>query len=176
MALLPEKIYLVTNPMVLTVVVPSQTILVISFTTSGISTSLDNLQGSTSKEFTLTLELSTAQEILFCTQITNGLASTFTSEVINPLLFTSEYAQLKRMIEEIDTVIANKIAGGANYSITINNKTLVSESLSSLESMRDRYVKRANQLFSKMNNMNTSNGVKPIKSITVFRPKPGSIR
>lgn len=176
MALLPEKIYLVTNPMDLTVVVPSQTILVISFTTSGISTSLDNLQGSTSKEFTLTLELSTAQEMLFCTQITNGLASTFTSEVINPLLFTSEYAQLKRMIDEIDTVIANKIAGGANYSITINNKTLVSESLSSLEAMRDRYVKRANQLFSKMNNMNTSNGGKPIKSITVFRPKPGSIR
>ncbi|HFR1546005.1 TPA: hypothetical protein ACHUS5_004397, partial [Shigella sonnei] len=115
-------------------------------------------------------------ELLFCTQISNGQTSTFTSEVINPLLYTSEYSQLKQMISEIDQVIANKIAGGANYSITINNKTLVSESLSSLESMRERYVKRANALFVKMNGGTFSNGGKPIKSITVFRPKPGSTR
>ncbi|MGR5944898.1 hypothetical protein [Enterobacter sp. C4G1] len=176
MALLPEKIYLISNPMDLEVTVPPQTILVISFTTSGISTSLDNLSGSTSREFTVTLNLSAAQETLFCTQISQGQSSTFTSEVINPMLFTSEYAQLKQMISEIDTVIANKVAGGANYSITINNKTLVSESLSSLEAMRERYVKRANQLYSKMNNVSTSSGGKPIKSITVFKPRPGSTR
>ncbi|HFR2436862.1 TPA: hypothetical protein ACHVGF_004343, partial [Shigella sonnei] len=124
MTLLPEKIYMVSNPMDLTVLVPAATILVISFTSSGKSTSLDNLNGSTSKEFTVVLDMSTAQELLFCTQISNGQTSTFTSEVINPLLYTSEYSQLKQMISEIDQVIANKIAGGANYSITINNKTL----------------------------------------------------
>lgn len=176
MALLPEKIYMVSNPMDLTVNVPAATILVISFTTSGQSQSLDNLSGSTSKDFTVTLEMGTAQELLFCTQISNGQASTFTSEVINPLMFTSEYGQLKTMIDEIDQVIANKIAGGANYSITINNKTLVSESLSSLESMRERYVKRANALFVKMNGGSISGNGKPIKSITVFKPKPGSTR
>lgn len=176
MALLPGKIYMVSNPMDLTVLVPAATILVISFTSSGKSTSLDNLNGSTSKEFTVALDLSTAQELLFCTQLSNGQASTFTSEVINPLLYTSEYSQLIQMIGEIDQVIANKIAGGANYSITINNKTLVSESLSSLESMRERYVKRANALFVKMNGGTLSNGGKPIKSITVFKPKPGSTR
>lgn len=176
MALLPEKIYMVSNPMDLTVLVPAATILVISFTSSGKSTSLDNINGSTSKEFTVALDLSTAQELLFCTQLSNGQASTFTSEVINPLLYTSEYSQLIQMIGEIDQVIANKIAGGANYSITINNKTLVSESLSSLESMRERYVKRANALFVKMNGGTLSNGGKPIKSITVFKPKPGSTR
>lgn len=176
MALLTEKIYMVSNPMDLTVLVPAATILVISFTSSGKSTSLDNLHGSTSKEFTVVLDMSTAQDLLFCTLISNGQASTFTSEVIDPLLYTSEYSQLKQMISEIDQVIANKIAGGANYSITINNKTLVSESLSSLESMRERYVKRANALFVKMNGGNFSNGGKPIKSITVFKPKPGSTR
>lgn len=176
MALLPEKIYMVSNPMDLTVLVPAATILVISFTSSGKSTSLDNLNGSTSKEFTVVLDMSTAQQLLFCTKMSNGQASTFTSEVINPLFYTSEYSQLKEMISEIDQVIANKIAGGANYSITINNKTLVSESLSSLESMRERYVKRANALFLKMNGGTFSNGGKPIKSITVFKPKPGSTR
>ena len=89
MALLPDKIYLVSNPMDLTVKVPAATILVISFTSSGQSTSLDNLNGSTSKDFTVTLDMSTASELLFCTQISNGQASTFTSEVINPLLYTS---------------------------------------------------------------------------------------
>lgn len=91
MALLPDKIYLVSNPMDLTVKVPAATILVISFTSSGQSTSLDNLNGSTSKDFTVTLDISTASELLFCTQISNGQASTFTSEVINPLLYTSEW-------------------------------------------------------------------------------------
>jgi len=176
MALLPEKIYMVSNPMNLAVVVPAATILVISYTTSGQSQSLDNLTGSTSKEFTVALDMSTAQELLFCTQISNGQASTFTSEVINPALFTSEYGQLKNMISEIDQVIASKIAGGANYSITINNKTLISESLSSLEAMRERYVKRANSIFVKMNGGTVSGNGKPIKSITVFKPKPGSTR
>ena len=92
MALLPDKIYLVSNPMDLTVKVPAATILVISFTSSGQSTSLDNLNGSTSKDFTVTLDMSTASELLFCTQISNGQASTFTSEVINltcsPLIST----------------------------------------------------------------------------------------
>lgn len=175
MPLLPEKICMVSNPMDIKVVVPTETILIISFTTSGKSISLDNLQGNTSKEFTVELDMSTAQELLFCTQVSNGYASTFTSEVINPVLYTSEYAKLRQMIAEIDSVIANKVSGGANITITINNKTLVSESLSSLESMRERYIKRANALFMKMNG-STSNGGKPIKSITVFKPKPGSTR
>ncbi|ENV4137246.1 hypothetical protein ACFJ8K_001312 [Escherichia coli] len=176
MPLLPEKIYMVSNPMDIKVVVPAATIVVISFTSSGKSTSLDNLNNIISKEFTVGLDVSTAQELLFCTQISNGHASTFTSEVINPVLYTSEFAQLKQMIIEIDSVIANKVSGGANITITINNKTLVSESLSSLESMRERYVKRANALFMKMNGGSFSNGGKPIKSITVFKPKPGSTR
>lgn len=170
MALLPEKIYMVTQPYEFTVMVPAKTILVVSFTSSGLSTSLDNLQSDTSKEFFLPLAISTASEMLFCTQITNNNVSTFTSEVINPVLHTSEYAKLKQMIDEIDAVIANKISGGANYSITINNKTLVSESLNSLETMRERYVKRANALWAKMNGLNVSGNGRPFKSITVFKP------
>ncbi|SXB94468.1 hypothetical protein [Klebsiella pneumoniae] len=129
MALLSEKIYMVSNPYDLAVTLPARTILVVSFTSSGQSISFDNLQSDTSREFTLTLEIDTASETLFCTQITNNSVSTFTSEVINPVMHTNEYAKLKGMIDEIDQVIAVKISGGANYSITINNKTLVSESL-----------------------------------------------
>lgn len=91
-------------------------------------------------------------------------------------MHTNEYAKLKGMIDEIDQVIAVKISGGANYSITINNKTLVSESLNSLESMRARYVKRAHTLWAKMNGVNVSGNGKPIKSITVFKPNTWSTR
>ncbi|HCI4682149.1 hypothetical protein [Klebsiella pneumoniae] len=176
MALLSEKIYIVSNPYDLAVTLPARTILVVSFTSSGQSISFDNLQSDTSREFTLTLEIDTASETLFCTQITNNSVSTFTSEVINPVMHTNEYVKLKGMIDEIDQVIAVKISGGANYSITINNKTLVSESLSSLESMRERYVKRANALWAKMNGINVSGNGKPIKSITVFKPNTWSTR
>lgn len=170
MALLPEKIYMVTQPYDQTVTVPANTILVVSFTSSGASQSLDNLNGDASKDFTLTLDIENATETLFCTEINSGKASTYTSEVINPVLHTNEYAKLKELIDELDTVIAGKISGGANYSITINNKTLVSESLSSLEAMRERYVKRANALWAKMNGQNVSGNGKPIKSMTVFKP------
>lgn len=176
MAVLPEKIYMVSNPYEQPVILPEKTILVVSFTSSGKSISLDNLQSETAKEFTLPLAISTASEMLFCTQISNGTVSTFTSEVINPVLYTSEYAKLRQFIEEIEAVIANKISGGANYSITINNKTLISETLSSLEAMRERYVKRANALWLKMHGQPTSGNGKPIKSITVLKPKTWSTR
>ena len=114
MALLSEKIYMVSNPYDLAVTLPARTILVVSFTSSGQSISFDNLQSDTSREFTLTLEIDTASETLFCTQITNNSVSTFTSEVINPVMHTTEYAKLKGMIDEIDQVIAVKISGGAN--------------------------------------------------------------
>ncbi|WP_312228989.1 hypothetical protein [Pseudescherichia sp.] len=168
MSLLPEKIYMVSNPYDLAVMVPAKTILVVNFT-SGKSMSLDNLQNEASKEFTLSLEISTANEMLFCTQITNGNASTFTSEVINPVLYTSEYAKLREQIEVLEEVIASKISGGAVYSLSINGKALLSESLSSLEAMRAVYIKRANALWAKMNGQPTSGNGKPFKSITVFR-------
>ncbi len=170
MALLPDKIYMITQPYDQLVTVPANTILVVSFTSSGQSQSLDNLSGDTSEDFTLTIDMDYAQETLFCTEVTNGKASTYTSEVINPVLHTSEYAKLRDMIAELDEVIASKISGGANYSITINNKTLVSESLSSLEAVRERYVKRANALWGKMNGENVSGNGKPIRSMTFFRP------
>ena len=159
-----------------TVTLPPKTLLIVSFASSGLSSTLDNSAGSTSSDLTFIINTSTASEMLFCTEINDGIVSTFTSEVINPTLHSNEYAKLKGMIVEIDAVIESKISGGANYSITINNKTLVSESLSSLEAMRERYVKRANMLFMKMNGQAASGNGKPIKSITVFRPKDWSTR
>jgi hypothetical protein len=176
MALLPDKIYMVTSPYELSVTLPANTILVVSFTSSGQSTTLDNSQSLIEQDFTLSIDIDGAQETLFCTQINGTNASTSLTEVINPVLHTSEYAKLKALIDEIDTVISTKIAGGANYSITINNKTLISESLTALETMRERYVKRANALWAKMNGQNVSGSGKPFKSITVFRDRKWNTR
>ena len=176
MALLPEKIYMVGNPYDYTVTLPPKTLLIVSFASSGLSSTLDNSSGINSSDFTLTINTSTANENLFCTEMYDGNVSTFTTEVINPALHTTEYAKLISLIAEIDAVIESKISGGANYSITINNKTLVSESLSSLETMRERYVKRANMHFLKMNGQASNGNGKPIKSITVFRPRDWSTR
>lgn len=148
--------------------VPAKTILVVNFT-SGKNITLDNLQNESPKEFNLVLATEKASEMLFCTQITNGNASTFTSEVINPVLYTSEYAKLREQIAVLDEVIANKISGGAVYSLSINGKALLSESLSSLEAMRALYIKKANALWAKMNGQPTSGNGRPFKSITVFR-------
>lgn len=176
MALLPEQIYMVGNPYEYTVKLPPKTLLIVNFAQSGDSVKLDNSTETTEQNVVLTISTSTASEQLFCTQMTDGTVTTFTSEVINPALHTNEYAKVRSLIAEIDAVIEAKIAGGANYSITINNKTLVSESLSSLEAMRERYIKRANMLFMKMNGQATSGNGKPIKSITVFRPNGWSTR
>lgn len=168
MSLLPDKIYMVSNPYDIAVMVPAKTILVVNFT-SGKNITLDNLQNESPKEFNLVLATEKASEMLFCTQITNGNASTFTSEVINPVLYTSEYAKLREQIAVLDEVIANKISGGAVYSLSINGKALLSESLSSLEAMRALYIKKANALWAKMNGQPTSGNGRPFKSITVFR-------
>lgn len=88
--------------------------------------------------------------------------------MINPSSYTTEYTKLKDMIKELDAVIDSRVKGGGVTTLTINNKTLVSESLDSLESMRSRYIKRANTLWGLMTGTQNSNS-KPIKSITVLR-------
>jgi len=167
--LLPEKIYMVSNPYEISVNVPAKTLLVINYLTSGQSTTLDNQASDIDKTFSLPLAISTGSEKLFCTQITDGNATNFQREVIDPTKFTSEYARLVRLINEIDEVIAANIEGGGNYQITINNKTLVRESYSSLQAMRERYVLRANELWGKMNGKPANGNGKPFKSITIFR-------
>lgn len=169
MAILPDTIYMGSNPYDYSISIPANTLFIVSFLSTGQSQTFDNTESDTEKDFTVTFDINNASEKLFCTTIINGIASTSNSEVIDPTKFTSEYAKLRTMISEIEAVIESKIQGGANYSITINNKTLVSESLSSLEDMRTRYIKRANALFARMNGEQTSGDTKPFKSVTVFR-------
>ncbi|EOI5775890.1 hypothetical protein ACMS0O_000993 [Cronobacter malonaticus] len=169
MAILPEKIYMVSNPYDYLVTIPAKTLFVISYISTGNSITLDNSNSDSEQPFTITFETNVASEKLFCTSITNGIASTSQCEVIDPTKHTEEYARIRKMIEEIEAVIEAKIQGGANYSITINNKTLVSESLANLEAIRARYIERANSLWAKMNGQPTSGSSKPFKSMTVFR-------
>lgn len=164
--LLPDKIYILSNPYNQDVTLPAQTTLIVSSTNTGTSQTINN---STDVSLDTVISISTdkATDKLFCTVISNTV-STFTSEVINPNLYTSEYSKLVEMINDIDTVIASKVSGGGVYSMTINNKTLVSENLSSLESMRNRYVQRANVIWGQMTGKPITQG-RPIKSITVLR-------
>lgn len=167
MAILPEQIYMVSNPYEHSVTIPAKTIFVTSYVSTGQSVTLDNQSSDVERDFIITFDLAISSEKLFCTQITNGIVSTSQCEVIDPTRHTAEYARIRTMISEIEAVIEAKIQGGANYSIAINNKTLVSESLANLEAMRTRYIERANSLWAKMNGKPDSN--KPFKSITVFR-------
>ena len=169
MTILPEKIYMVSNPYDYTVTIPAKTLFVISYVSTGNSITFDNLTSDIQRDFQVTFNINVASEKLFCTAITNGVSSTSLTEVIDPTKHTEEYARLRNFVEEIEAVIEAKIQGGANYSITINNKTLVSESLANLEDMRTRYIKRLNALWAKMNGQQSSGDGKPFKSITVFR-------
>lgn len=167
--ILPESIYMIGNPMTIKVQMPANSSLHINFLSGGIPIELKNSQ-NTPTEMDLVVSITTPSEKLFCILIDGtGKATTFTSEIIDPNRYTTEYAQLLKLIKEVDDVIESKIAGGGNYSISINNKTLISESLANLENMRIRYIKRANALWGAMNNQPSNGNGRPIKSITVLR-------
>ncbi|WP_323067853.1 hypothetical protein [Klebsiella variicola] len=168
--ILPEKIYMTMNPYDFYVRMPPHSTLVINYLTSGSSQSLDNF-ASTEEAKLITFSITGASDKLFCLLFSNakGTSTNFVSELIDPTKYTTEYSQLLKLIADIDQVIEAKVAGGGVYSTTINNKTLVSESLSNLENMRIRYIKRANALWAAMNDQPANGNGRPIKSVTVFR-------
>lgn len=170
MDVLPEKIYMKINPYDFDVKMPPHSTLIVNYLNGGNSTTIDNAL-SVEDVKTLTLSITKPSDRLFCILLnnTNGTVINFNSEVIDPTKFTTEYSKLIELIDELDSVIETKVAGGGVYSTTINNKTLISESLTNLENMRIRYIKRANALWASMNDQPVNGNGKPFKSITVFR-------
>lgn len=71
--------------------------------------------------------------------------------------------KIKKLLDEIDTVILNKLKGDGVQSININNKQLMYYSPDALTSLRAQYVKRLNELLAKAK-LNAGND--PFKSIT----------
>ncbi|EPV6135443.1 hypothetical protein ACVUTA_22070 [Escherichia coli] len=168
--ILPEKIYMTMNPYDFYVMMPPHSTLVVNYLNGGDSTTIENL--STTTESTLiTFKIDGASDKVFCILLDNakGTCTNFISELIDPSKYTTEYSKLISMIKELDEVIETKIAGGGVYSTTINNKTLISETLTNLENMRIRYIKRANALWASMNDQPVNGNGKPFKSVTVFR-------
>ncbi|ENV5883840.1 hypothetical protein ACFIPR_003208 [Enterobacter kobei] len=86
-------------------------------------------------------------------------------QVEDPHNITKTYNMLVKIINEIDLVVDARLSGGGVLSTTINNKTLLNESLASLYKLRAGYVKRANAELGKINGSNQGN---PIKSYTNF--------
>jgi len=167
--ILPEKIYMLTIPYDQKVTLPANTTLVVNYL-SGSNTSITLTNSdSVPKDFTLTLDINDSNDKLFCVQISGTKSINFVSELINPAKYTTEYAQLIYLIKEIDAVIEARVMGGAVYSTQINNKTLISETLTNLENMRIRYIKRANALWGSMNDQPVNGNGRPFKSVTVFR-------
>ncbi|AZP43018.1 hypothetical protein EJP81_14625 [Rahnella aquatilis] len=166
--LLPEKIYIPTNPYDLSVTIPANSSLVVNYLSTGKSITLNNTN-SIEQVMTLTLEIASGSDKLFCVSISGTTVTNFVSEVIDPTKYTSEYSKLITLINEIDAVIESRVMGGGVYSTTINNKTLISETLTNLENMRIRYIKRANALWAMMNDLPANGNGRPFKSVTVFR-------
>lgn len=166
--LLPEKIYMLSVPYNQMVTLPASTTLVVNCLSDGTSTTITN-PDSVPRDFTLTIDMTGPQDKLFCVEISGNKTVNFISEVINPTKYTTEYSKITKLIQELDEVIHQKVEGGGVYSTTINNKTLVSESLTNLENMRIRYIKRANALWAAMNDQPANGNGRPIKSVTVFR-------
>lgn len=166
--LLPEKIYIATVPYTTTIELPANTTVSFGQISTGESHVYENNTTSPTN-IELSVTFTGASEKLFITQITNNVVSTYISEIINLTNYTTEYAQLVEMINEIDEVIKVKVAGGGVYSTTINNKTLVSENLTALENLRIRYIKRANALWASMNDLPVNGNGRPIKSVTMLR-------
>ncbi|EMM6398547.1 hypothetical protein R2W49_004485, partial [Klebsiella variicola] len=102
MAILPEQIYMVSNPYEYSVTIPAKTIFLISYVSTGQSLTLDNQSSDVERDFIITFDLSISSEKLFCTQITNGIVSTSQCEVIDPTRHTAEYARIRTMISEIE--------------------------------------------------------------------------
>lgn len=166
--LLPETMYATSNPYSVDVKLPSNTKLFINSLSTGQSNTYVN-DTSTDITVSVTFNLTVASEKLFCIAVSPKETYQFVSEVIDPTKYTTEYSQLIEMIEEINTIIDERVRTGGVYTTTINNKTLIAEPLSVLESMRNRYIKRANTLWALMNNKPSSGNGKPIKSITLLR-------
>lgn len=165
--ILPELIYITGETFPFTL--PAGYTIFINWLSSGEANSFTN-DTDVDALYALPLGITKASDRIFCTVISAGqLMDSFNCEVINPSKYTSEYSQLVQLIDEIDQVMASRISGGAVYSMMINNKTLISESLSSLENMRTRYVKRANAIMATLQGINTNANGKPFKSITVLR-------
>lgn len=93
----------------------------------------------------------------------SGAISISTTDIIDPLAVTDELNHCKMMIKEIDQVIEDRTKNAVT-TVTINNKTIVNESLDALYKVRSLYVKRANDILKKKNK---KGGI--FKSITVFR-------
>lgn len=90
--------------------------------------------------------------------------------VIDPIASSEKYQELLKMLEDIDQLIKMRVAGGLITTTSINNKTLVNESLDVLYRLKDQYTKQANKELLKLNGK-SGDGQRPIKSITKLHRK-----
>ena len=97
--------------------------------------------------------------------ITDKTRSVKQFNMIDPLEAATTYNQIIDIIKDIDNVIDARLQNGGVYQTSINNKSLMSETLAQLYAMRANYIKRANAELAKMKNTVPDN---PIKSITFF--------
>ncbi|PWW04975.1 hypothetical protein [Mangrovibacter plantisponsor] len=91
----------------------------------------------------------------------NGTITINNITVIDPMKSADELSYAKTMVKEIDSIIENR-AKNATTQITINNKTIVNDSIDSLYKLRALFVERINRLQKK-----NSSGI--FKSITIMK-------
>lgn len=140
-------------------IVQAQTKLTVGNTTSNI------YQYDNSTDNPIAVEIDTSSWVAgqYATVVNAGGTITIGSVVVeDPLASVDELSYLLSMIKEIDTIVQDRARNKASQ-ITINNKTIVNDSIDSLLHLRNVYVNRANELKKK----NKKGGL--FKSITVFR-------
>ncbi|KEA51870.1 hypothetical protein DT73_13125 [Mangrovibacter sp. MFB070] len=111
---------------------------------------------------TQTIDTSTWEEGTFAYVLNNNGTITINNiTVIDPMKSADELSYAKMMVKEIDSIIENR-AKNATTQITINNKTIVNDSIDSLYKLRALFIERINRLQKK-----NSAGI--FKSITILK-------
>ncbi|MEG3135656.1 hypothetical protein SC206_19035 [Rouxiella sp. T17] len=77
--------------------------------------------------------------------IADGKVTPTITTVINPLAQTDKLSEYQSILDDINTLITARILGD-NSQVTINNKTLIREELSTLISMKNTYQKQVNEI------------------------------
>ncbi|MEI7342234.1 hypothetical protein WCT87_12200 [Pectobacterium brasiliense] len=90
-------------------------------------------------------------QILVLSDVTGKIIEIYTINVVDPFASTDQLTHLRELLKDIDAVIDSRIKND-NSQLTINNKTLIRESLDVLLRLKGDTTEKINKLKKKVKN------------------------